>query len=292
MSGDAQQTAQAAALAAKIQAQNPEADVYKGTPRLAALAGLVNDNLNAGLAPAQALAVARTAVDIPEGQRKVRDARYGQDVKASNDTNQVALQKLLQDKDGSTFGANAPRAPIGMQASYDSLVRQMYDQTGDIGKAREIAGAQLRQSWRVTHVNGTAEYMQYGVRDADVPAVRADIASSVKAAGYTGDPSTVHLTPNESTVASGGRSWTLTHVNASGANDVLLDAQNRPLRYDVPSGQDFAKAQAALASSKIDQARLLRDQDRQNSADVNRYEQQLANQILQGNPQQRQMAGR
>jgi hypothetical protein len=276
LSGDPTTTARAAALAAKIQRDNPDADVYSGNKRIEAIAGLVNDNTSAGLPPAQAMAMAHQAVDISPEQKKVRDAGYAAGVKASNRTNNDALQSVLQSQDGSLF-THAPQAPVGMQAAYDSLTRQYFSQVGDIAKAREIAGNQLRQSWRVTSVNGSPEYQQYGVPDSQVPTVRADIASSVKAAGYQGDPSAVHLTPNENTVSSQGRSWTLTHTDPqTGAQDVLLGSNNRPLRYDLPSGQDFAKAQQDLAAQKIDAARKQRDVNRATSADQDRIEQELS----------------
>jgi hypothetical protein len=276
LSGDPTNTVRAAGLAAKISAQNPEADVYQGTPRLAALAGLVNDNTAAGLAPAQALAMARATTDITPEQLKLRNTRYAADAKATNRTDSDALTSILQARDGGLF-THAPVAPPGMQAAYSGLVRQFYGETGDIGKARDMAGKQLQTTWGVSKVNGDPEYMQHPVPDSLVPTVRADIASSVKDAGYAGDPSAIHLTPNESTVPSQGRSWTLTHADSvTGAPDVVLDKNNQPMRYDVPSPQNFAKAQQDLAAQKINAARAQRDQNRQNSTDADRVEAQLS----------------
>jgi hypothetical protein len=126
-----------------------------------------------------------------------------------------------------------------------------------------------------------------------VPAVRADIASSVKDAGYTGDPSAVHLVPNANTDASGGRIWSLVHTDPqTGLSDVLLDKNNRPLRYHVPTGPDFAKARQELIEQKLAAARAQREAARQSALDQNKYEAQLADELLQGNPAQRRQAGK
>jgi len=290
LSGDVTQAARASALAAKIQRDNPDAEVFVGTPRLAAIAGMVNDNLSAGLSPIQAVTIARQTVDISPEQKKLRDQAYSQAVK--KDSNQAALQSDLQSRDGH-FWDHAPQAPVGMQAAYDGLVRQFYGETGDIAKSRELAGNQLRQTWGVGKVNGTPEYQQYPVPDSQVPTVRADIAAGAKAAGYQGDPSALHLTSGANTTASQGRIWNVTYTDPkTGAQDVLLGKDNRPQQYTLPAPQDFAKAQAALAARNIAQAKAARDQARQNSTDIDRIEQQLADQYLTGNPQQRRQAGR
>jgi hypothetical protein len=108
--------------------------------------------------------------------------------------------------------------------------------------------------------------------------IRSDVASSVQAAGYNGDPSQVHLTPNANTDASGGKIWTLTHTDPqTGLSDVLLDNQNRPLQYHVPQGQDFARARQQLINQKLDAARAARDEDRRLAADPIAGEQELSN---------------
>lgn len=291
MSGDPVRAASAAALAAKVQGVNPQADAFVSNPKLAALSSLINENIKAGMAPQQAYSLAVGRTDIPDAQRKIRDANYGKAVKTQG-PNAQALQSEL---DAATPGmfAHSPAAPVAMQADYEGLVREYYDQTGDLGKARDIAGTQLRQTWGVSTVNGTAELTKYPVPESLVPTVRADVASSVKAAGYDGDPSQVHLTPNANTDASGGKIWSLTHVDAqTGATDVLLDKNNRPLQYHVPDGPDFAKQRQTIIEQKLSDARALRDAQRENSADQIKFEQQLADQYLSGNSQQRAMAGR
>lgn len=281
MSGDPQRAAQAAALAAKVQSVNPTADAFVQNPKLAALSGLINDNLKAGLPPTQAYSLAVGATEVTGEQRKIRDQNYTKALQA-NGPNSVALQTALNKATPGIF-SHAPPAPVAMQAQYDTLVREYYAQTGDIAKARSIAATQLRQTWGLTKVNGSPELMKYPIPDGQVPTVRADIASSAKAAGYAGDPAQIHLVPNAATDASGGRIFALVHTDpATGLSDVLLDKNNRPLQYQLPSTQNFAQARQQLIEQKLAAARKERAQQRQDSANASQFETELSNHYLSG----------
>ena len=169
-----------------------------------------------------------------------------------------------------------------MQAEYNGLVRQYYDSTANLPQARELAEAQLHKTWGVSSINGAPELMKYPIPQQMVPTVRADIASSVKAAGYQLDPSQVHLVPNAYTDASGGKVWSLVHTEPSGLSDVLLGKDNRPLVYHVPTGPDFVAAREKIIQQKLTQARQLRAEQRQNSSDQIMFEKQLSDEILRG----------
>ena len=82
--------------------------------------------------------------------------------------------------------------------------------TGDINTARTLAAKQVQTTWGISQANGAPELVKYPPERLGVSPdlIRSDVASSVKAAGYQGDPSQVHLTPNANTDASGGRIWT------------------------------------------------------------------------------------
>jgi hypothetical protein len=292
LSGDPTQATQAAALAAKIQGVNPSADTFVSNPHLAALSNLINSNLKAGMPAQQAYQLANNQTQVTPDIQKTRDARFTQAIKTTNATNVQALQKEL---DAATPGlfSHSPAAPIEMQAQNDSLVRQYFTQTGDINKARELAVQQLQKTWGVTTVNGTPEIQQYPIKDQDVPAVRADIASSAASAGYTGDPSQIHVTPNANTAASNGRIWSLTHVAADGTADILLDNNNRPLQYHLPESQDFAKVRDQRIAAQLDEARKQRDFERSVSTDQIKGEQQLSDYYLtpQGKRTEQSAAG-
>lgn len=279
MSGDPLRAATAAALADKIQKVNPEADAFVANPKLTALSNLINDNLKTGMTAQAAYEMAVRTTDVPESVRKIRDANYRKAL-STGGGNEKALQDTL---DAATpgFFSHAPAAPNALKAEFNSLTHEFYDQTGDIGKARDLAAKQLRQHWGMSSINGAPELMKYPIPDALVPAVRADLAAAAKDTGYAGDPKTLRLTPNGDTDASGGRVWGVTHTDPNtGLEDVLLDKNNRPVRYALPAAPDFKKAREALVEKKLADARAERDAQRQNSADQVKFEQQLADQYL------------
>lgn len=291
MSGDAVRAASAAALAAKIQGVNPQADAFVSNPKLAAISASINDNLKAGMTPQSAYSLAYATVNVSPEVRKIRDQNYGKQLQAQG-PNALALQRALDSATPGPF-SHSPPAPIAMQAEFDKLTREYFDATGDLGKAREIATTQLRQNWGVSTVNGSPELMKHPIPENMVPTVRADIAASAKDAGYSGDPSAIHVVPNSNTDASGGHIWSIVHVDPqTGLNDVLLDHQNRPLQYTLPAGPDFGKARQAIIDQKLSQARALRDAQRENSLDQIKFEKELADTYLASNPQQRAQAGR
>lgn len=281
MSGDPVRAVTAAALAAKIKGVNPEADAFVKNPKLAALASLIQDNTKAGLPPVQAYQMAVQTTDISPEARKARDASYKVEL-GKHGTNTLALQNAL---DAATPGifAHAPTAPRAMTIENDRLVSEFYDKTGDLVKARALAAAQLRTTWGVSSVNGAPDLMKYPIPNSMVPVVRASIATNAKEAGYAGDPADVKLTPNANTDSSGGRMWTLTHVDPkTGDSDAILGGNNRPLVYALPSGPDFAKAHQDLVDGKLAAARSLRATQRQTSIDRNKFEERLSSVYLSG----------
>lgn len=293
LSGDPVRTANAAALAARITGVNPNVDVFNKSPRLAALAHLVSDNLAAGMPAQQAYALARSIRDIPPEQRKIRDATYGQALKAQGPNADYLQKQLGHEASGFLGFSHSLPVPVAMQAQFDGLTREYYDETGNLQSARDLAAKQLGQQWGPSKVNGSVELMKYPIPDNMVPVVRSDIATDAKAAGYNGDPSSIHLVPNSYTDASGGKVWGLVHTDPkTGLSDVLLDKNNRPLVYKLPSGPDFIAARQRLIDEKLAQARQERADWRANSAEQITYEKQLSDEMLSGNPAQRAMAGR
>lgn len=289
ISGDPAQTAQAAALAARIESVNPRVDVFQKSPRLAALAGMVNANLQAGLPAAQAYQLAVRTADIPPEQRKIRDASYAQALKAQGPNSDYIQKALGHEASGFLGFKHSLPVPISMQAEFDGLTRQFYDQTGSLPQARELAAAQLQKTWGPSNVNGTDELMKYPPPAGMVPTIRSDIAAHAKEIGFKGDPSTLHLTPNGNTDATRGRSWSVTYVDPkTGVTDVLMDQNHRPLAYHLPTGPDFVAARQRLFEQGLARARAERAADRKNTLDQNMYEQQLADEILRGN----RLAGR
>jgi hypothetical protein len=294
LSTDPVTAARAAASAERIRAANPQLDPYDKDTRSAALASEINSNLKVGMGPQQAVQLATQTVNRDEGERKIIDKNYAKIIQQNPDSNRKALQSAL---DAATPGlfAHAPAVPVAMQAENERLVSTYYGLTQNIDTARQLAAKQIQTTWGVSRMNGQAELTKYPPERLGVSSdvIRSDVASSAAAAGYTGDASQIHLTPNAYTDSTNGRVWTLTHVDAqTGMPDVLLDKNNQPLMYHVPQGQDFAKARQSLINQKIAAARAERDQQRQNASDQMMFEKQLADQYLGATPAQRAMAGR
>lgn len=276
--------AQAAASAERIRSANPALDPYDKDPHSAAYANEINQNLKAGMPAQQAVQLAQQTVNRPEAERKIIEKNYSAITKQDPQGNAKALASALDAAIPHSLFGHAPAAPVALQAEYDRLVGTYYGLTSNINTARDLAAKQVRTTWSVTQMNGAPELVKYAPERLGVPAdvIRNDVASSARAAGYTGDPAQIHLTPNAYTDSTNGRVWTLTHIGPDGAPDVLLDKDNRPLLYHVPLGQDFAKARQALIDQKIAAARAQRDRDRANAAEPSPVEQQLSQMYLHG----------
>lgn len=283
ISGDPVGAVNAARLADRIQQNNPQADLYASDPKLAALSSLINDNLRAGMAPAAAYTMATSQVNVTPSEKDIRDKAYADAIRKQNGgnadaTNAAALQKSVNSLYAPHFwNSNPPAAPVAMQAEYESLVKQFYQNTTDLPKSQALAAAQLQKTWGVSKVNGAPEIMKYPIPDADVPLVRADIAKSAAAAGYTGDAAQLHLTPNGLTDQSSGRYWSVTHTDEHGVTDTVLDSHNQPIVYDArQSPQDYAKYRQGQIDKKLDDARQLRDVQRSMDAEQIPGEKHLA----------------
>jgi hypothetical protein len=294
ISGDPQQAARAAVAAERIRQANPQIDPYANDPRSAALANEINKNIHTGMLPTPAYQLATQTLDKPKEQREIISKNYGNLVRNDPNGNAKALQSALDAAVPGLF-AKAPPAPVPLQAEYERLVSTYYGLNQDLPAARALAARQVQTTWGLSQMNGQPELVKNPPERLGVTSdmIRADVAASVKGAGYNGDPSQVHLVPNSNTDSSQGRVWSLVHTDpTTGVSDVLLDSKNQPLVYHVPQGQDFAKARQNLIEQKLAGARAERDANRQNSAEQTMFEQQLADEYLNGNPLQRAHAGR
>lgn len=295
ISGDPVGAARAAAAGERIRAANPQIDPWANDPKAAAIANSITTNLHAGMAPTAAYQLAVQQADIPPAQKEIVRQNYAQAVRANPGGNLKALQGAL-DSEAPGWFAHAPPAPVPMQAEFNQLTSTYYTLNGgNLDAARKLAAKQVQTTWGVSHMNGTPELVKWAPERLGVTPeqIRADVASSVQATGYSGDPAQVHLVPNAETDASAGRVWGLVHTDpTTGLSDVILNSRNQPVVYHVPAPPDFAKAQQARFDERLAQARQLRADQRKNTEDRIQGEEELANQYLSGNPQQRAMAGR
>ena len=281
LSGDPVRGANAAALAAKIVSVNPTANVFQRSPRLAALASLINTNAQAGMSPQASYAMAVRTTDLPLEQRKIRDATYAPTIKAQG-SNAAYLQKTLGEEASGFLGfKHSLPVPIGMQAEFENLTRRFFDETGNLQQARELATATVKQTWGPSRINGAVELMKWPIPDSQVSVIRSDIANEAKSVGYPGDPANLHLVPTATTDATRGRSWGVVYTDKQGLTDVLLDKHNRPVSYHLPTGPDFAAAAQRLTEQKLAAARQERAEWEREQAMP--FRPALTNELLRGN---------
>ncbi len=269
----------AAAAAERIRLQHPTLDPYDKDARNAAIANELNANRAAGIPAKTSYQMALQRIDRPEPQRKVINEQYGAEVRKDPTGNAKALQSAM-DAEVPGFFAKAPAAPVALQAEYSRLVGVYYGMNQNIDQARKLAVQQVQTTWGVSRMNGEPELVKYPPERLNIPvdALRADVGRVAKANGFEGDPATVHLTPDAArTDSSGGRVWSMTHIDPkTGAHDVILGPNNRPVVYAVPSPPDFAKAHAAAVAQQLDAARQERDANRAESAEQIQGEKELA----------------
>jgi hypothetical protein len=92
---------------------------------------------------------------------------------------------------------------------------------------------------------------------ADV--VRQDIADTLKAADFKGDPKSVRLVPDGNTDRTKGRAWGLITVDEDGNYDTVRDHQNRVVSYALPFGEDYSVAKGKILADKVAEAKKERD---------------------------------
>lgn len=282
LSQDPATMAAAAALGQRLADANPSADPYENNPHLHALTSLINDNLKAGLDPVKATSLAQSTTNRNPEDLKRLDQTYSAGKFAAD--NPAQLHSLLKGtnatKDIPWYQSN-PREPVAMQSEFESLTRQYYQMTnGDINKSRALAADALTQRWGTTQVNGPTELVKYPPeRTYGIPTamIRDDVATSVKAAGFAGDPADVHLVPTAQTDRTRGQQWGLVHVDPkTGAMDTINDDKNQPVTYQIPLGQKFNETRQHLINAQLDDARKQRDVQRTIDADAQIAEQQAS----------------
>ena len=267
LSSDPNQVAYAARLSKQLQDANPQAALYDDhDTKVAALAGVVNDALDAGSTPQQALALGHAQVDVTPAERTARNDAYAAAVKKAGqgkplDINTAALQKQLDSTYGSHFmffSGSAPPASTVMRAQFDSLTRDFYAQTGDLGKAQSLAGQKLMQSWGPStiqsagsqHFDGRPQIVQNPIPAADVPRVKQDMLDTATANGFKGDAATLALVPMPG-VRDPSRQWGLTFQDPDGYREPVMDAKTgKPVILDTQATRPSASAQAEATTAK------------------------------------------
>lgn len=294
LSGDPTQMAAAAAMGQRLGEANPQADPYENNPKLHTLTSLIQDNLKAGLDPVQATQLAQTNTNRNSEDLKRLEEAYSKGKYATDNPTQLhSLLKGTKATQDIPWYQSNPSEPVAMQSEFESLTRQYFQMTnGDINKSRQLAADVVTQRWGTTNVNGPTELVKYPIeRTYNIPPqiVRADVASSVKAAGFTGDPSEVHLVPTAQTDRTRGQQWGLVHIDPkTGAMDTINDDKNRPVTYQIPLGQNFNETRQHLIDAQMADAKRQRDVERSVATDQIAAEKQASDYYLtpQGRSQQ------
>lgn len=238
-----------------------------------AFAGMVNSMIEAGTLPEKAIETARmTVFEQKPAIIEQRKAEYREAAKNSN----FALDNFIdRDMDPNLF-SHQPAATTALQVDFNAQAQNYYLKTGDLDVARELAWKDLTRVYGVSQVNGVKQVMaappeRFGVKPEDV---RADIGGFLKdhpqADGSTADdvilvPDALTMRATASIMDGKPQSPTYKLINGK-TGDLLLDSKGIPVRYALPSGDDFAAkikadqdAATEVARKQVADARAERD---------------------------------
>ncbi len=263
LSGDPIQVAEGASFFARAQDANSAAWDYDADPKIAAFAGQINDNLAAGVKTERALEMARKNVyEMTEHERAIVTQRYRDDkVVLGNADALASALSANKDFDPGVFGGafhSVPAPSLSMQAEYNNTVERMYNFTnGDIEKARQLAFDSIKSRYGHTRMNGEAQIVKYPPEKMyGIPpdVLRADVASTATAVGYTGDAAAIRLTPVPATGRTKGKVWLMQLLDEYGYPDTVRDQKNEPVLYKLPLGDTFTATRNRLNQAKLDEA--------------------------------------
>ena len=111
---------------------------------------MIDPNVNkAGLDTQTAYNMALSAAQRSDTQQKLIDQNYSKVVKPGSNDNDRALQSTLAGApsiNAGYFHGGTPDIPPALKAEYNGLVKDYFDQTSDIDKARDLAGRAVLES--------------------------------------------------------------------------------------------------------------------------------------------------
>jgi hypothetical protein len=249
VSGQPAAAVSAAETLMRLSEANPRGTPYalKGDPETVAAAKLVSDAVSAGTDPVAAVEHARQIMSMSDGQKQALEERYkAQGLAANSDSVLKNELKHQPQYNGGIFTGIPSEIPPTMSGEFEQLRQQYFKLTnGNAVQAADLAMNDLKNSWGITQANGKREFMQYAP-EAMHPgltseALRADMEAAAK--GHTDDPTKVRLVPVPDTAFTSGQIWGLGVTDKFGAYDVIRDAKNRFIPYQIPNGADAVAAQ-------------------------------------------------
>jgi hypothetical protein len=254
ISGDPAAAAKAANAIQRITDANPRGAPFALDDHTKAMAKIINDATIAGTDQKTAVENARQITSMPDAMRTRLDEIYKQKQLASK--SQGDLTNQLKDPDNgfrAHFWNGIPDVPPQMVGQFEQLRQNYFKLTGgNVDQASKLATQDLKNTWGITNVNGTKEFMQFAPEAMNpgltTEAVRADLEASAK--GHTDDPSKVRLLMTADTYQSNGQRWGLGVPDKFGAYSALTDSKGRVIPYQLPTATQGVKDQAAKASAE------------------------------------------
>jgi hypothetical protein len=269
LSNNPEQALVAAEFIRKSKEANPRAYLWNDEPGLQVFADTFLDNIEAGTHPKEAYDLARKNLEMPEGERKVREQQYAALVK--KDPNSARLASNFE----AEFDSELP-LPTVAEAEYESLVKQYFIASGarDLNQARKLAAQDMKGLWGETSINGVREIAKYPVEHNgyDPAYVRADIANYLEENKIEVDPARVQLVPIGSTDRTRGAQWGLEVLDDDGNPETLLGPNNKAIAYQLPYAEDYKAIRDEVARGKIEKARARREKDAQAAAELQSME--------------------
>ncbi len=259
LSGEPELASKAANAMTRWSDASPYAYTYFDDPNIKAYADQVSAMVQAGATPENAVEVARAnTFDIPEARKKILQADYTKQKYVESNVSNLQSHMNSDDAFDRALLSGAPGASLAMQDEYQASVRTYFDKTnGDIKRARELAWKDIRGVYGYSEVNGKPEILKYAPElvfpGIDVKVIQSDVADVSKQLGVT---TPVRLTPSRSTGDTNGVEWNLTTTDEDGHDEVLLDANNRPFVYAIPTQtEDYVRAQEEAKTKAVEDAR-------------------------------------
>jgi len=198
----------------------------------------------AAVDPVTAVNIVRANQNMPEPQRKLLETKYAKlqpNLSASG-----ALKGILAKDE--TY---EPHIWSSLPARSDELLGEFTDLShsffmangGDLQQARASAADAIKRDWRISNINGAPALMKFAPEAMypgriDRESFVRDVSDYLKTEKIDADPSKVRLMETPETASTRGQMWTLQVADKSGFYETLFHPSGRPIRYEIPIGQN------------------------------------------------------
>jgi hypothetical protein len=239
-----------------------------------AMADSIDRLTKAGVAPQQAITMARTNAAMGDNDRARMDELWKQGRSELFGTGDTGIDKALkkQINDNAQLvpqhwygNTNVPRPPA-MQADFYAATRAYFNYNGGNAQAAAASAARdIGTTWGLTAMNGAPEIVRYppermfrapdGGPGLTAEDIRTDIAQTVANSPdafthwdadkramvpFQVDPNNVKVLESPRTALTNGRTWGLSYQTPDGVTEALYGKDGKPLEYNLPvTTQDY-----------------------------------------------------